>query len=1211
MFWKVFLFEFQYRLRRPAVYVYFALSLVFVALAFANGAMPLDEGQWINGTVAIEFYFGIMSMLMMIVNSSIMGVGLHRDIEYNTRDYYFSYPITRAGYFWGRFLASFVLVILINASVLPGAWLGSILGKQTGWSSASDYGKNQLISYLYPFVTIAIPNLFFSASLFFGLVAFTKNIKVIYCAGILLFLGYMIANFFLRTSASLNVIYLADPFAVNPINYEKLRMTISQKNLQLMELKGLLLWNRVLWMGVSSVVLLFTYWRFSFQKMSSSRKLIKADEALKNIAKPSGLIHINFSGKYNLHTFLTLVKIEMTNIFRDAYFWMIVIGGGIFLGFVFSHGPANFSVPEMPRTSMILFLFNQIFLMFVFCIIVFYAGEIVHREKDTGYAIISDALPPSTNILHASKLASLFLLTLFLSITPMVIGLLVQGWMRFPFVNLRLYLTTLLGVTFLRGLTMSMLAYFLHVLINRKFVALGVAICLWLLILLAEQSGFLTYRLFLYGSIPFFAPSDLDGIGHMLRASFFINLFWILAGSILLLVAYMFYIRGFLSGVKDRLQLARERFGRSAALVFFVLIVLFLTMGAFNYYNINVKNHYYTYKEENLHAAILEKRLKHWQYLPKPGVRSLELNADLYPSKQFANFKALVTIENRGLQPIDSILLDGDNVESFQISFQDKVLPFECPVLFARGKYNLLGPSLDSSSYRIYHLPYSLKKGDSMKLVVNSFVSHEYFSNGLYGVDILHNGTFSNLGLPGLGYDDDEEMRRNDMRKKFGLPNREEEFPVGMEEAGKNQLLTGSTGITSFLLTVSTEADQTAIAPGNKIAAWKDKDRNYVKYGFNSPGAYGPFVLISARYLEKVDSVELPGGRFVGIHAFHDPSGRLNLDRFMNALKAGLLSYSKQFGNYPFSQFNLVESTIYTPGTYTTAGLETFNERFGWSARFPNNPSFDIGFYVVNHELAFQWWRSMIVPSHTRGSEVISVGIPNYVALALTEQKFGAANMGSLMESQFGEFKWGRGITVYNQRPLLKATNWYDCNQRAAIVMRGLQSLIGENQMNMALREFLDSFSFKKDPPYASCEDLYGFFKKHTPDSLQYYLRDNFENVCFYDNKVSSVRSTAIPGSKGYKVAIDFSVAKSYQDSLGRKIADVPMDDWIEIAVFGQEGTGEAHAKLLSVKKYKLRHGSQHLEVDVDDKPGMVKIDPNMRLMDLNQVDNAKGIVDR
>jgi len=366
-------------------------------------------------------------------------------------------------------------------------------------------------------------------------------------------------------------------------------------------------------------------------------------------------------------------------------------------------------------------------------------------------------------------------------------------------------------------------------------------------------------------------------------------------------------------------------------------------------------------------------------------------------------------------------------------------------------------------------------------------------------------------------------------------------------------------------------------------------------------------VLISARYKEQSDSAQLPNGRKVSIHIYHDPSARRNLDRFMRAIKDGLVAYSKQFGNYPFAQFNLVETTNYTPGTYTTAGLETFNERFGWSANFVDNPRFDISYYVVNHELAFQWWQSQIVPSHTRGSEVISMGIPNYNALALAEKKFGADNMTSLMGGQFGEYKWGRGIAVYNQRPLLKATNWYDYNQRASMVLLGLRSLIGEDQINMALREFLDSFSFRKYPPYASCEDLYGFLKNHTPDSMQYYLRDNFENVCFYDNKITSVSHAALPGNKGFKISIDFSVSKSYQDSLGRTIASVPMSDWIEIGVFGEEDSGEGHPKVLSLKKYNLKQGIQKLELIVDSKPVYVKLDPHMRLMDLNQADNMKN----
>ena len=48
-------------------------------------------------------------MLMSLVSSSVMGTALFRDIEYQTKDYYLAYPITKLGYFWGRFLGPFSL----------------------------------------------------------------------------------------------------------------------------------------------------------------------------------------------------------------------------------------------------------------------------------------------------------------------------------------------------------------------------------------------------------------------------------------------------------------------------------------------------------------------------------------------------------------------------------------------------------------------------------------------------------------------------------------------------------------------------------------------------------------------------------------------------------------------------------------------------------------------------------------------------------------------------------------------------------------------------------------------------------------------------------------------------------------------------------------------------------------------------------------------
>ena len=122
MFWKIFLFEVQNRLRRPAIYLYFAAALLFTIGSFATGSLPLGEKEHINAPYIIAFWCAAMSMMMMLVGSSVMGMSLYRDIEFNTKDYYLTYPITKAGYFWGRYAGSFLFMFVLGTSIILGEY---------------------------------------------------------------------------------------------------------------------------------------------------------------------------------------------------------------------------------------------------------------------------------------------------------------------------------------------------------------------------------------------------------------------------------------------------------------------------------------------------------------------------------------------------------------------------------------------------------------------------------------------------------------------------------------------------------------------------------------------------------------------------------------------------------------------------------------------------------------------------------------------------------------------------------------------------------------------------------------------------------------------------------------------------------------------------------------------------------------------------------
>src|ERR1700748_2671566 len=140
MFSQIFLFEIRYRLRRPAFYIYFLAIFSFSLVAFGFGKFGTAEKEVFNSAHMLSGFCATMSIFLMLVSSAIMGTPLYRDLEYNTKEYYLSYPITKAGYFWGRYLGSFVFVLLIGAGVVLGARVGVTLGPVLHWQSAARYG---------------------------------------------------------------------------------------------------------------------------------------------------------------------------------------------------------------------------------------------------------------------------------------------------------------------------------------------------------------------------------------------------------------------------------------------------------------------------------------------------------------------------------------------------------------------------------------------------------------------------------------------------------------------------------------------------------------------------------------------------------------------------------------------------------------------------------------------------------------------------------------------------------------------------------------------------------------------------------------------------------------------------------------------------------------------------------------------------------------
>ena len=141
-----------------------------------------------------------------------------------------------------------------------------------------------------------------------------------------------------------------------------------------------------------------------------------------------------------------------------------------------------------------------------------------------------------------------------------------------------------------------------------------------------------------------------------------------------------------------------------------------------------------------------------------------------------------------------------------------------------------------------------------------------------------------------------------------------------------------------------------------------------------------------------------------------------------------------------------------------------------------------------------------------------------------------------------------------------------------------------------------------------------------TPDSLKYLIKDMFETITLYNNKVMKTESEELDNGK-YKVTIDYHARKYRTNEKGRRVyADegmegyfelnekqdtvksLPLADYIEIGVFGEDD------KELYLQKHKITNIFGTVEIIVDEVPEEVGIDPYNKLIDTQGDDNRRKL---
>ncbi len=1209
MFWDIFIFELKYRLKRPATWIYFFLFFLLMFLSYSTGNTPAPEKVMHDGPYEMMMTNIFFGMVFMLVTAAVMGVPLYRDLDYGTRNYLFSYPIKERNYFWGRFWGSFFTVVFIGFSVVVGGYLGTKAAPLIGVEPADRYANSGLLMWIKSYFLYAVPNLFISSALFFSLVSLTKNQKVIYASGITLFILYLITAVMLQDIENQNLIQYIDGFGMILVSKLTRYWTPYERNTLSLPFTGEYLFNRIIFIGLTVSVLIFAFLKFrfsTFQIRLSSKKLKKLQNQ-ELVVETLPVVNVSHKKENQRNIFWNLVKIEFLNVVRDNYFRIILLAAVAFLIIDFLFGFSQYSVKNYPITAQLVELKNWDYTFFIYIILIFFAGETIHREKTYKFNIINDALPVSNRTLIFSKLFGMAGIAFILALLPVVITMIYQTLKGHFDYDLDIWFVEVFLISFPGSVIMMLLAFAVHLLINNKWAAHGVTVGIYLLMWILRRYAEMDFNMLFYSYTPEYKWSEMNGIGHFVQPLAWFNFYWLMCGLLLLLIGTLFFVRGIPGSWKERIKVARHRFSGKMKITALVLLIAFLGSGAFIYYNTNILNTYTTIKEGRERQVLYEKTLKKYEGAAQPRVTELVFNSDIFPEERRVKSKAFWKVVNKTDEVIRELYLSGANNLDFSIKYNGKAIPFTVPLEYKKSIFTFFKKEKEVENFKIYQLDQPMKPGDSAIIEIDAQKAYKGFPNKGMGRDIVYNGTFLlyDESLPEIGYNNRAELESDKYRKKYGLKEKVDDLPPATDEKARNtQQFVPFADYVKYRSTVSTSADQIAVSPGYLKKTWEKDGRRYFEYVQDEP-MLNFFTVVSAKYDVLRDKVKTPDGREVNIEIYHHKDHNRNLDRFVASYKDGLQLFSKWYGPFQYRQMRLLEFPRYEGFAQSFANTVPFSEDIGWVADFRDPNSFDYGYYVAGHELAHQWFGHQVTPSNTLGANMISESLAEYLALQLAEHKYGMDNMKRFLKNELDRYLTGRSSETKFERTLIDANKPYIWYQKGSLALYGLQDLIGEENMVKGIRAFRDQFADKYEGPYATSHDLYRHLDAVTPQQYKYFLEDSWKRITLYENKAVSATARKLPDGTS-EVTIKVNAAKKYSDKTGKE-TDAPMNDFVDIGIFAEETTDKAGRRKtnpLYLKKHQLKAGKHILKIIVKGTPVKAGIDPYNKLIDRIPDDN-------
>jgi ABC-2 type transport system permease protein len=1195
MFFGIAGFEIRYQLRNPVFWVAIAIFFLlgFGLTASENVSVGTPGGVHENAPFAIGVATAIFSLFYIFVVTAFVANAVVRDDSSGFGPIVRSTSVTKYQLVFGRFVGGLIIAWLGYVALPFGMFAGSIMP----WVDPETVGPQKLSYYAWNYAVLGLPNVLLICAILFALATALRSMMAAYIGVTALVICYLVTTGIVGQKIEYrDTLARWEPLANGAFGETTRYWTQSEMNSRLVDLSGAILFNRIYAILLALSFLGFAVWRYSMAERAPSRRKLRrlakrearaAEAAAVAPALDGGEVAARSLDPSRRVQFLTRLGVEVRQVLTSPGLIVLALLGVGFAGANLWLGQSQYGTADHPTVIATIGTVRGGFTIFLLIIAVFYGGELVWRERDRKFNEILDSTPAPAWIMTVPKIIAIFVVLLVVNLMAMATGLfyqLVEGARQF---GIGLYFGAFIVPVAVEMLQIAVLAVVVQVLSPNKYVGWALMFIWFVGTIFLSNMGY-SNPLYTYPDAPSVPLSDFNGMASFWKGGWWFHLYWIFGAIILAVLAHLLWPRGTDLGLRVRLRRMVRRPGAVPMTIVLVALLGMAATGSWNYYNIKILNRYETSDEAEKYSADLEKKYLKYEKLAQPVVTKVTLDVQLYPKQRRLTAAGRYDLRNDSGEPIGELhLRNGDRDIRWL-------------------KLDVVGAKLVADDkkfgYRIYRFAKPLAPGALSSVTFASELWHRGFRASGADTDVIENGTFVNnfTFAPIIGMNRQGLLQDRAKRRRQGLP--PELRPAKLEDMSATQRnYIGADWVMSDI-TLTTDADQTPVAPGNRVSDVTADGRRTAHFLSPAP-ILNFFSMQSSDY--KVAERDHNGLKLsVYYHQGHD----WNVEKMLNAMGTALDYYRANFGPYQFSYARIIEFPGYASFAQAFAGTMPYSESIGFNANTNDPEKIDFTSYVVAHEMAHQYWAHQVIGADMQGGTLTSETLAQYSALMVMKHLYGPDKIRRFLKYELDSYLSNRKGELVEELPLERVENQsYIHYRKGSVAMYLLQERLGEAAVNRALARFDTKWRFK-GPPYLRSVDLIDEFRKEakTPEQEQ-LITDLFERITLYDLKVTD--ATTRKDGDGWTTVLTIGAEKFYANGKGAETR-TKLDEPIEVGLFtARPGLGAFSSKdVIEMKREPLHDGSQRLTLHSKVKPTFAGVDPYNYYVDRNSDDNVHPV---